>query len=269
MREIDLPAYFERVGLTQAPAADEDGLAVLQRAHLLSIPFENLDIRLGRGIGLDPAQVFDKLVVQGRGGYCFEHNLLFLGVLRTLGFQAWPLIGRVWLNARDRDDVPALTHRLNLVEIGKRQWIADAGFGGSLAPILPLEPGATATTSDGVTHRLRIDADHGWMMERDAGERFLPQYSFFDRAAWPMDFVIANHFTATAPDTLFTTRHIVSLPNTAGFVSLVDRRLRISASETREIADAEDYCETLSRYFGIELPLDAIGGLELFNGAPA
>src|SRR3546814_9800475 len=83
MREIELPAYFERIGLGDAPTADLGGLEALQHAHLLSIPFENLDIPLGRGISVDPARVFEKLVTSRRGGYCFEHNLIFLAVLHA------------------------------------------------------------------------------------------------------------------------------------------------------------------------------------------
>ena len=265
MREIDLPAYYERIGLTEAPAADLEGLAVLQQAHLLSIPFENLDVLLGRGVSLDPADVFEKLVVQRRGGYCFEHNLLFLDVLAAVGFAAGPLIGRVGIHAQHEDDVPPLTHRLSLVTTGGGNWIADVGFGGSLAPLLPLEDGATAQTTDGVAHRLRADAKHGWMMERDFGAGFRQQYSFTEQAAWPIDFALGNHFTATAPSTLFTSHVIVNMPNTAGFVSLFDRKLRISATESREIADDEDCRDVLSRHFGIEMPLEDVARLKPFE----
>ena len=78
---IDLDAYLARIGLGLAPAPDAKGLEIVQRAHRLSIPFENLDVRLGRGISLDPGHVFEKLVVKRRGGYCFEQNQLFLRAL--------------------------------------------------------------------------------------------------------------------------------------------------------------------------------------------
>ncbi len=262
MREIDLPAYFERIGLTHAPAADLEGMEVLQRAHLLSIPFENLDIALGRGISLDPARVFDKLVTRGRGGYCFEHNLIFLAVLHALGFAARPLIGRVWLMA---EDVPGRTHRLNRVEMGGRVWIADVGFGGSLAPVLPLESDHVRTTSDGVRHRFVTDADHGWMLERDFGKGYQRQYSFTLEKAWPIDFVLGNHYTSTAPASLFTSVKMVSIPTPAGFVSLMDRKLRLASGDVREIANAAAYRGALRRYFGIDLLPEEIAGLGLFG----
>ena len=91
---LDLPAYLARIALPAPPAPDAEGLAAVQRAHRLVIPFENLDIPLGRGISLDPDAVFDKLVTRGRGGYCFEQNQLFLRALHAMGFTARPLLAR-------------------------------------------------------------------------------------------------------------------------------------------------------------------------------
>lgn len=136
---IDLDAYLARLGLGLPPLADIDGLTTLQRAHRLAIPFENLDIRLGRGISLDPGHVFEKLVHKRRGGYCFEQNQLFLRALQAIGFDARPLLARVWLVA---EGVPPRTHTLNLVRINGEDWIADAGFGGSYSPPMKLFHGS-------------------------------------------------------------------------------------------------------------------------------
>ena len=96
---FDLDAYLARIALKERPLADAEGLAMLQRSHRLAIPFENLDIILGRGIRIDSESVFAKLVTAKRGGYCFEHNRLFLDALTALGFEARPLLARVWLGA--------------------------------------------------------------------------------------------------------------------------------------------------------------------------
>src|SRR5690606_36486392 len=127
-------AYLARIGISRPPAADAAGLDALQQAHRSTIAFENLDIPLGREISLDPGQVFDKMVTRRRGGYCFEHNQLFLRALRAIGFQARPLLARGWLGAGD--DIPPRAHTLNLVQIDGADWIADAGFGGSYVPPL-------------------------------------------------------------------------------------------------------------------------------------
>ena len=139
---FDLDAYFERIRLAERPACDLDGLAMVQRAHRLAIPFENLDIRLGRGIAIDSDSVFAKLVTRRRGGYCFEQNRLFCDALTALGFAVRPLLGRVWFGATV---TPGRTHMLLLVTIDGRDWIADAGFGGSYSPIMPLVEDAEAT----------------------------------------------------------------------------------------------------------------------------
>lgn len=116
---FDLDAYLARVRLPLAPTPDADGLAMLQRAHRLAIAFENLDVALGRGVPIDSASVFAKLVGARRGGYCFQHGRLFLDALAALGFAARPLLARVWLGAGGDDHraVPPTTHTLALVTL--------------------------------------------------------------------------------------------------------------------------------------------------------
>jgi arylamine N-acetyltransferase len=162
---FDLDQYLARIGLKAPPEPTAEGLALLQRAHRLSIPFENLDVILGRGIAIDSASVFAKLVTARRGGYCFEHNRLFGDALDALGFVHRPLLARVWLGIQGPP--PPRTHTLSLVTIDGRDWIADAGFGGSYAPPMPLADGESASAPDGAQFRLMRDPLHGWMLERD------------------------------------------------------------------------------------------------------
>lgn len=262
MPEIDLAAYYDRIGAEPPAACDIEALAALQRAHLLAIPFENLDIPLGRGISLDPDAVFAKLVTRRRGGYCFEQNQLFLRVMRTLGFEARPLLGRVWLTA---NGVPGRSHMLNLVSLEGRDWIVDAGFGGTPAPLLQLEADRVETTPDGVRHRLRSDADHHWMLERDGGSGWQPQYSFTLDRVWPSDFAFSNHYTSTAPDSLFMNVKMVSKPTETGYVSLTDRRLRLAADDIRELDDPADYQAALATFFGIDLSDEEVARLGIFQ----
>lgn len=261
---FDLAAYFARIGLSETPAADVTGLVAVQRAHRLSIPFENLDIRLGRGISLDPERVFDKLVRHRRGGYCFEQNSLFLSALHALGFEARPLLARVWLFATD---TPPKTHMINLVTIGGAEWIADAGFGGSYTPPMPLAEGEVQGP-DGIHHRLSRDEPLGWMLERSTdGEHWSRQYSFTTALVWPADFELANHYTSTMPGGVFTGNVIASavLPN--GFASLANRdysRSSRKGEEKAEIASAKALQLRLSLVFGIDLTNEEIDALALF-----
>jgi N-hydroxyarylamine O-acetyltransferase len=242
---MDLAAYLARIGLSHPPEPDAAGLAMLQRAHRRSIPFENLDIPLGRGISLDPDAVAAKLVDARRGGYCFEQNALFLAALHALGFTARPLLARVWLEATD---VPPRTHTLSLVTIDGAEWTADAGFGGSDVPPMRLEDGAEAIV-DGVRHRIGRDPDHGWMLTRNGQ----PQYSFTEEEVHPADLAMANHWVSTAPGSRFVVNRIASIVVDGGLVSLTGTRLSHGVSAS-DLADAAAYRAALADRFGIILP---------------
>jgi N-hydroxyarylamine O-acetyltransferase len=196
---FDLDAYAARIRLPLVPAQDAEGLTVVQRAHRLAIPFENLDVLLGRGVSLDPDDVFAKLVTGNRGGFCFEQNQLLDRALAAFGFTARPLLARVWLFAGD--EVPPRTHTLLLVDLDGDQWIADAGFGGGYAPPMRLADQEEAQGHDGVSHRLVADPDHGWMLYRrgPAGD-WQPQYSFTTERTFDSDLALSSHWAATAPE---------------------------------------------------------------------
>ena len=136
---LDLDAYCARVGYDGPRAPTLPALHAITAAHTRTIPFENLDVLLGRGIDLDPAAIFAKLVVQRRGGYCFEQNGLLLMVLEALGFRVAPISARVrW--QRPRDFTPPRTHVVLRVELDGTSWLTDVGVGGmSLTAALRLE----------------------------------------------------------------------------------------------------------------------------------
>ena len=272
---FDLPAYLARIQLPAPITADAAGLQQLQRAHRLAIPFENLDIPLGRAIAIDAASVFAKLVTARRGGYCFEHNRLFGDALAAMAFAARPLLGRVWLNAGDA--TPPLNHAVTLVTLGGGDWLADAGFGASYAPAMPLSDGAEATAPDGARWRLAADVTQGWMLARNGGAAttdgrgdgpgWQRQYSFTLNAVGDDDLAHGNDWACASPDSRFTRLRVVSLPLPTGFASLTDRqyRCRTATDETaEEIADPSAYRLRLSKTFGIDLTSEAVMELELF-----
>jgi len=261
--DFDLPAYLARIGLKEVPDADAEGLLTLQRAHRLSIPFENLDIPLGRGISLDPEQVFDKLVRRRRGGYCFEQNGLFLAALHAIGFEARALLARVWLFATE---TPPKTHQVLLVALNGEDWIADAGFGGSYTPPMRLAEGEAASP-DGTRFRLIRDAQHGWMLARWGGEDWQPQYSFTTDRVWPADIAMSNHFVSNEPDSRFVTSMFVTTVLPHGFASLINRdyhRTSAKGDERSEISSAKMLQLRLSLVFGIDLTDQEIAALGQF-----
>ena len=207
-----------------------------------------------------------RISTRRRGGYCFEQNQLFLRALQALGFDARPLLARVWLGTPP-DFTPPRTHTLNLVTLDGELWIADAGFGGSYTPPMPLIDGHEMPTADGARHRLRAEPDHGWLLERRPADEadWQAQYSFTTDPVFGMDLVMANHYTATAYQTRFTTFVVASIATADGFASLVDKKLSRDGAPD-QIADASEYRRTLDDVFGIQLTDEEVARLKLFDG---
>ncbi|WP_371656164.1 MULTISPECIES: arylamine N-acetyltransferase [unclassified Streptomyces] len=205
---LDLDAYLARIGYEGERTPTLEVLRGLQRAHVTSIPFENANAVLGKLVALDIETVQDRLVRGGRGGYCYEHVVLFASALERLGFEFTGLIGRVTLG--NTKVLPA-THALIAVRLADddRLWLCDVGFGSG--PLAPIE------IADGV----EVDLD-GWQyrMERRAGvlgidEWWLHQYGengWIDRHTftllpqYPIDYAVGSHFVSTHSRSPFTTR---------------------------------------------------------------
>ena len=120
--EPDLTRYFERIGYGGPTAPSLSNLDALILAHVMAIPFENIDILIGRPIAIDPASIEDKLITRHRGGYCFEQNAYLMHVLRALGYEVTPLAARVRLNPPQRSP-----------SADGRSWMRE-GRGGSATP---------------------------------------------------------------------------------------------------------------------------------------
>lgn len=264
---MDLAAYLHRIGMTHIPRVSTEDLAKVQRAHRLSIPFENLDVLLGRGISVEDDAIFDKLVTQKRGGYCFEHNALLCWALRTIGFDVQPLLARVWLFATE---TPPKTHTLNLVTINGDEWIADAGFGSSYCPPMPLHEGACVKGADGAEHRLVIDPNHGWMMQiKLAGQSaFKNEFSFTLERVADLDLAMSNHWTATSPQSRFLKSVIVNIAVPNGMIHLNNEVLKITTSDQSEehsLTDDVELQQALHDHFGIEMSMDDVKALHAFK----
>src|SRR5579864_8293523 len=153
---IDIDAYLARIGYGGEREPNRTTLNELHWRHVSAIPFENLDVLRQRPIRLDLASLQQKLVHARRGGYCFEHNSLFLAVLQALGYRVMPLLGRgLWRN-RNRPDLPPAprTHMLLRVDLPEGSYLADVGYGGAGYPYpLRLSPGLVQSSSHG-TYRV-------------------------------------------------------------------------------------------------------------------
>lgn len=258
--------YLKRIHHSGRVRLTEDGLEDLHRAQVCTIPFENFDVLLGRGISLEPATVFNKLVRKSRGGYCFELNGLFLMALQAFGFKARALLARV-----HRHGTPSgRGHQISLVTIQGRDWISDVGFGSPHLPApIPLEIGYSATL-DGREFRLAEAGPFGTMLQTLNDGLWQNLYSFDEGYVCQMDIAYGNHYTSTHPDSFFTFARVAALPSPGGRVSLYDRTLRINTSETDQVTELEEgqtYLDALKTHFGIELeiPYDALPPIRAQN----
>jgi N-hydroxyarylamine O-acetyltransferase len=197
---IDLDAYLARVGFRGHAAADLPTLAALQFAHVAAIPFENLSPLLGEPVELDPRSLQDKLVARRRGGWCFEHNLLFAHVLRALGFAVETLAARVRWNVAPQVETPR-SHCLLLVTIAGQRYIADVGFGGlTLTAPLRLAEGEQATPHE--RHRLVAEGETHALEAKVAGE-WQRLYVFDLVRASQADYEVSNWYLAHHPESQF------------------------------------------------------------------
>jgi N-hydroxyarylamine O-acetyltransferase len=136
---MQLSAYFDRIGYSGPLDRDLATLDALMRAHAAAVPFENLDVQLGRPISLASQAIFDKLVTRRRGGWCYEQNGLFGRVLAELGFEVRRVAAGVLRT--ERGDRALGNHLTLIVTLDGRPWLADVGFGGSQAQPIPLARG--------------------------------------------------------------------------------------------------------------------------------
>jgi len=201
---LDLDAYCARVGYDGPRTPTLSTLHAITAAHTRAIPFENLDVLLGRGIAIDPAAIFAKLVVQRRGGYCFEQNGLLLAVLDTLGFQVVPISARVrW--QRPRDFTPPRTHVFLRVELDGGSWLTDVGVGGmSLTAALRLEADVEQTTPHEPRRLIREGAR--WFHQARLGDTWHDVCEFTLEEMPRIDRELGNWYTSAHPQSHFKNR---------------------------------------------------------------
>lgn len=199
---IDLDAYMARIGYDGPRAPTLETLRALHRLHPAAISFENLDPLLGRPVPIDRASLEDKLVRAGRGGYCFEQNLLFSHVLRALGYRLDEHTARVVWN-RPEGVRTQRSHLLLLVHIDGARYLADVGFGGNVltAPLL-LDETAPQQTPHEPYRIVREGGDY--IVEFNPRGEWLKLLRFDLSEQIYEDHVQSNWFVSTHPQSIFT-----------------------------------------------------------------
>ena len=254
--DIDLDAYFARIGYRGPRAASLEVLGALQRLHPEAIPFENLNPLLGRPVLIDAASLEHKLLRSARGGYCFEHNGVFFRVLRSLGFTVTPLAGRVgWMRPKDAPR-PPLSHMLLRVDLPEGPVLADVGFGGqSPTATLRMTPDVVQSTPHG-DYRFLAD-DDALVLEMRLPDRWETLYRFTPAPQAIADYEVSNWFTSTHPGSFFTTNLMAARVDGDRRFNLINRELTAYGAdgrgETRILSGPGDIHQVLARDFHIEV----------------
>jgi N-hydroxyarylamine O-acetyltransferase len=262
---MDVQAYLQRIDYRRSSAIgndlagidrpNSDLLRALHRAHLFTVPFENLDISLGREIMCDEARILHKIVKEHRGGFCYELNGAFAALLRALGFRVTLLSARV--ASEDGGYGPEFDHLTLRVDL-EEPWLADVGFGEGFLEPLRLESGMeqpqngrvyrlTGPTSEEVVFGLEVTVEGKWKKE----------YAFSLRPHELSEFAGMCHYHQTSPESHFTRQRICSLATPEGRVTLSDGKLietRAGSRRERLLAGDEEWREKLRELFGVVLP---------------
>ena len=255
-------AYLARINAEEFTDVSVDNLASLQKAHIMSVPYENYDIWSSKSTSLAYDVLFDKIVVRKRGGYCFELNGLFGWLLRELGYEVEEYFGR-WL----KDEVltvPARRHRILKVKVENREFIADVGVG-QRTFLIPLEfIYDKVQNREGVDYRIVKNERGEAVVELMSNDKWIQVYSFDLAPQAPIDFTYVHYFCSNEPSSVFRNNLFVHLPNTNGRKSiatvqdpetgLMTQKLSISEgerSETQFLRSEEELKKALSEHFGV------------------
>jgi N-hydroxyarylamine O-acetyltransferase len=245
---FDAARYLERIG-----AKAGSPLAELHRAHLQAVPFENLDVHLKRPIRLDEEAFYDKVVLQRRGGFCYELNGLFARLLRTLGYGVTLLSARVATQTDGSAYGPDFDHLTLLVEdTSGHRWLADVGFGECFVePIQYDERGVQ--TRDGRNYRLD-DAGDARVLWRETASGWEAQYILSPVPHPLADFAGMCHFHQTSPESHFTKGRLCTRATPEGRVTLKEGALVVTTRDGRReepLPDEAAWHDALARHFGI------------------
>lgn len=248
---MNVDAYLQRIGLDgQTFVRDAASLRKLQRSHLLTVPFENLDIRWKRPITIDTAKFYDKIVGEKRGGFCYELNGAFNELLRSLGYQTRLVSARVF---NGTDHGPEYDHAAIIVTIDDGEYLADVGFGDFTAEPLRFVLKEEQQDATGVFVIRRFDDEYLEVAKED-GDAWTSEYIFKDIARDLSEFAEMCDFQQYSPESHFTKGKLCSLMTEKGRKTLTDKGFIVTTDGERTeqpLGSDEEFERILFREFGI------------------
>jgi N-hydroxyarylamine O-acetyltransferase len=256
---MDLDRYFARIGYDGPRTPTLSTLQALHERHPAAIAFENLNPLVGWPVALDEPALEQKMLADGRGGWCFEHNWLFRRALEALGFRVRGFAARVLWGAPP-DYVGPRSHMVLEVDIDGRPYLADVGWGGAtMTAPLQLQTGIEQPTRHEPFRLMKWrEQDDEYVMEAQLGE-WTPLFRFRRDEQLQPDYEVSSHWLCTHPSSFFTRELIAARPYPGGRFALrnttwVHRRLG-AEPETRSLASPAEIREVLERDFLIRVPM--------------
>jgi N-hydroxyarylamine O-acetyltransferase len=254
---MDVTAYLSRIDHTGPVKPDVQTLHELQQAHLLAVPFENLDIGWKRLIRLDLESLWEKIIVQRRGGFCYELNGLFAHLLKSIGYDVTYLNARVF-NSNGEPGIN-FDHLALLIQSPDApiRWLADVGFGDSFHR--PLNLDERAEQMQGLRAYRLEETPAGYISWQRNYDGIWERQYFFDLQPhkFPEEYESACLYHQTSPRSSFTRGAIISRATRDGRITLEERRLIITKDGQRSeqpVRDQAEYHQLLKQHFGVTLP---------------
>ncbi|WP_246258626.1 arylamine N-acetyltransferase family protein [Kroppenstedtia pulmonis] len=251
--------YLERIGISEVKDANLQTLHELQEQHLYTVPFENIDIQIGKPIILDPDTIYDKVVLNRRGGFCYELNSLFGSLLRKLGFQVTMISGRV--STPSGGFGPEHDHMALIVCVDDHDYLVDVGFGDSCRVPLPL----SGDKREDISGSYRIRPKHGhpgqYKLEKRINKRWLTEYLFRTTPKKLEDFTLMCQHHQISPTSTFLRNWICSIATPEGRISVSDDFLTITQNGKKNklrVRDKEHRKILIQKYFSIQIQESSI-----------
>lgn len=250
---MNLATYLDRIGYSGQLTVTSGTLRNLQRAHLFTVPFENLDIGWGRKIVVDQEAFVRKIVEQRRGGFCYELNGAFAALLEELGFRVSLLSARA--PHADGTDGPEFDHLALRVDM-QEPWLVDVGFGDSFLDPLRLNVGVEQG-QDGRRFRIIEAAEYLRLEKKEADGVWRTEYLSDLKPRQLEEFKGMCHYHQTSPESPFTQKRMCSLARPEGRITLSEMKLIVTRKgirEERSLQSEEEWKTVLREQFGVCLP---------------
>ena len=249
---MDIKLYLDRINFHKKLDVTKDVLYELQKTHLLNVPFENLDIHYGKKISIHPNDIYQKVVIGKRGGFCYELNGLFYQLLKKIGFSVKLISGQVYIEKGEYS--PKYDHLAIIATIDNQEYLVDVGFGKFSLEPLKIQIDQEIKDNIGQFQFDKYDSEY-FRINEIKSNNLIPQYIFIIEDCGLSEFKERCEFHQTSTDSHFTHKKVISIAKENGRITLNNTRLKIThlGIEEEIIFDKNEYISRLKEHFNIEI----------------